>query len=497
MRQCKLETPQTIGFVAKMSSRLKLRCCTIVKNGQDARSTKNEFSCGTGILPVPKQVIENGARCELKLISCTILNNRQDACSTKTEFSCGVGILPAQRRVIENGVRCELKPIYSTILNNRQDACSTKSEFSCGVGILPAQRRVIEKSAKCELKPTAIVKQSYKGEFSRESGIETAARGLDKSKVFLIRTIACGILTVGLFSCAQTQGDRLSPEADAKPKVVATSTIIEDLTDRVAGGEVQLTGILQPGTDPHVYEPVPKDSQALEKANLILYNGYNLEPGLIRMMNAAGIKARKLAVGEVVKPLLLNKEGNTVPDPHVWGNVENVIQMVEAIRDGLIDLSPEDREKFTQNAVKLTQELKRLDSWIEQEIKTIPENKRELVTTHDAFQYYSRAYGLGSAGSLIGISTEEQPSAQTVQKLVESVKAAGVPAIFAETTINPQLIRTVAEEAGVKLAAQQLYSDSIGAPGSEGDSYVKMMSANTRAIVEALGGKYTPFEVSK
>ncbi len=84
-----------------------------------------------------------------------------------------------------------------------------------------------------------------------------------------------------------------------------------------------------------------------------------------------------------------------------------------------------------------------------------------------------------------------------MQKLVESVKAAGVPAIFAETTINPQLIRTVAEEAGVKLAPQQLYSDSIGAPGSEGDSYVKMMSANTRAIVEALGGKYTPFEASK
>ncbi|WP_445301967.1 metal ABC transporter substrate-binding protein [Microcoleus sp. N9_B4] len=394
-------------------------------------------------------------------------------------------------------ISSRLKLISSTILNNRQDACSTKSEFSGGVGILPAQTRVIENGVRCELKARAIVKQSDKGEFSGESGIETAAPGWDKSKAFWIRTIACGILTVGLFSCASTQGDRLSPEADAKPKVVATSTIIEDLTDRVAGGEIQLTGILQPGTDPHVYEPVPKDSQALEQANLILYNGYNLEPGLIRMMNAAGIKARKLAVGEVVKPLLLNKEGNTVPDPHVWGNVENVVQMVEAIRDALIELSPEDREKFRQNAVQLTEELKRLDIWIEQEIKTIPENKRELVTTHDAFQYYSHAYGLGSAGSLIGISTEEQPSAQTVQKLVESVKAAGVPAIFAETTINPQLIRTVAEEAGVKLAAQQLYSDSIGAAGSEGDSYVKMMSANTRAIVEALGGKSTPFEVSK
>jgi manganese/iron transport system substrate-binding protein len=98
------------------------------------------------------------------------------------------------------------------------------------------------------------------------------------------------------------------------------------------------------------------------------------------------------------------------------------------------------------------------------------------------------------AGTLIGISTEEQPSAQTVQRLVEAVKKAGVPTIFAETTINPALITTVAQEAGVKLAPRQLYSDSIGSPGSEGDSYIKMMESNTRTIVEALGGKYTPLQ---
>ncbi|WP_445243178.1 MULTISPECIES: metal ABC transporter substrate-binding protein [unclassified Microcoleus] len=512
----KLETPQTIGLAAKISSRLKQISSTLLNNRQDVCSTKNQFSCGVGIRPVKNgqdvcstknqfscgvgiRPVKNGQdACSTKnQFSCGVgilpVKNRQDACSTKNQFSCGTGILPVPKRPTKNQFSCGLGILP---VKNGQDARSTKNQFSCGTGILPVPKQVIDNGVRCELKPTAIVKQLDKGEFSRELGIETAP-GLDKSKAFWIRTIACGILTVGLFSCAQTQGDRLSPQADAKPKVVATSTIIEDLTDRVAGDEIQLTGILQPGTDPHVYEPVPKDSQALEQANLILYNGYNLEPGLIRMMNAAGIKARKLAVGEVVKPLLLNKEGNTVPDPHVWGNVENAVQMVEAIRDALIELSPEDREKFTQNAVKLTEELKRLDSWIEQQIKTIPENQRKLVTSHDAFQYYSRAYGLGEANSLIGISTEEQPSAQTVQKLVESVKAAGVPAIFAETTINPQLIRTVAEEAGVKLAAQQLYSDSIGTPGSEGDSYVKMMSANTRAIVEALGGKYTPFEVSK
>nr|WP_228014692.1 metal ABC transporter substrate-binding protein [Fortiea sp. LEGE XX443] len=305
------------------------------------------------------------------------------------------------------------------------------------------------------------------------------------------------VLPLALFSCTQNNANSNTAKGDDKPLVVATSTIIADLTQEVGGDEIQLKGILQPGADPHVYEPVPADSRFLEEADLILYNGYNLEPGLIKLMNAAG-KGRKVAVGEVVKPLELDKgKGEIVPDPHVWGSAENAAAMVNVIRDALLELSPKDREKFTQKAAQLTNELKQLHTWINQQIQTIPPDKRKLITTHDAFQYYARAYGIAIAGTLIGISTEEQPSAQTVKQLVESVKKTGVPAIFAETTINPTLIKTVAQEAGVKLAPQQLYSDSIGAKGSDGESYIKMMEANTRTIVEALGGKYTPFQLIK
>jgi manganese/iron transport system substrate-binding protein len=201
-------------------------------------------------------------------------------------------------------------------------------------------------------------------------------------------------------------------------------------------------------------------------------------------------------VGEVVKSLKLDKgKGKIVPDPHVWGSAENVILMVKAIKNSLIDLSPADKNKLTENADKLIDELQQLHLWILQQIQTIPPENRKLITTHDAFQYYGNAYKITIAGTLIGISTEEQPSAQTVRKLVESVKKIGVPAIFAETTINPALIKTVAEEAGVKLAPTSLYSDSIGVKGSNSDTYIKMMVANTRAIVEALGGKYTPFQL--
>jgi manganese/iron transport system substrate-binding protein len=292
--------------------------------------------------------------------------------------------------------------------------------------------------------------------------------------------------------CDLTNPNSDSSSAADAPEVVATSTILADLTEQISESEIQLTGILEPGADPHVYEPVPADTVALERADLILYNGYNLEPGLIRLMNSAGVEAEKVAVGEVASPLKV--EGHSTPDPHVWGDVQNVILMVNEIRDALIELSESDRPRFEQNAADLVAELERLDTWIAEQIATIPSENRRLVTTHDAFQYYARAYSLDVIGTLIGISTEEQPSAQTVQRLVESVRATGVPTIFAETTINPALIQTVAEEAEVELAPQQLYSDSIGAPGGEGDSYVKMMVSNTKAIVEALGGAYTPFE---
>lgn len=301
------------------------------------------------------------------------------------------------------------------------------------------------------------------------------------------------ISIVGLWisGCEATQSN--STEADSKPKVVSTSTIITDWTQQVGGDEIQLTGILKPGVDPHVYEPVPQDTQLLETADLILYNGYNLEPGLIKLIASAGANAKTFAVGEVVSPLNFNDQGKREPDPHVWGNAENAIKMVNAIRDQLIALSPEDKEEFTQNAAQLTEQLQQVNRWIKAQIQTIPANQRQLVTTHDAFQYYARAYGLEVAGTLIGISTEEQPSAQTVKRLSDAIKATNVPAIFAETTINPALIQTVAEEAGVKLAPSQLYSDSLGAPGSEADTYIKMLLTNTRTIVEALGGQYTAF----
>jgi manganese/iron transport system substrate-binding protein len=303
--------------------------------------------------------------------------------------------------------------------------------------------------------------------------------------------VGLGLLASLIASCNGPAIDAEGPDA-AKLDVVATSTMLADWTAAIGGDAIALTGILDPGADPHIYEPVPQDSIALEEADLILYNGYNLEPNLIKLITATGIQARTVPVGESVSPLDFDYEGQKVPDPHVWGDVANVIQMVELIRDELIALEPEASDRFQANAAAYIAELTALDRWIQTQIATIPPEHRQLITTHDAFQYYASAYGMTVPGTLIGISTEEQPSAQTVQQLAATIRAIGVPAIFAETTINPRLITTVATEAGVQLAPTELYSDSIGAPGSDGDSYIHMMIANTRAIVENLGGEYQP-----
>jgi manganese/iron transport system substrate-binding protein len=307
--------------------------------------------------------------------------------------------------------------------------------------------------------------------------------------------VGLGAIAAALVGCEATTSTPEATPSAANPDlldVVTTSTMITDWVDRVGGDAIDLIGILEPGADPHVYEPVPQDSIAFEEAEIIFYNGYNLEPNLVRLMESAGNDARRVAVGEIVAPLDFDDEGQSVPDPHVWGDVENVMQMVALIRDELSQLDPDNADQYAENAAALIDELEQLDRWIAAQIATIPAEQRQLITTHDAFQYYTNAYGLEAAGTLIGISTEEQPSAQTVQQLAETIRVIGVPAIFAETTINPRLINTVAEEAGVILAPTELYSDSLGAPGSEGETYINMMVSNTRAIVENLGGNYSP-----
>ncbi len=292
-------------------------------------------------------------------------------------------------------------------------------------------------------------------------------------------------------------------------KVVATSSVLCDLTKTIAANTIDLTCLVKAGTDPHVYEPTPADRKAIEDAQLVLYSGYDFEPSLIKLIEASSNSATKVAVGEaaVPKPLMgehedehgeEHTEGEThaegeEPDPHIWHDAKNGVQMVKVIQNNLAKVAPENTDLYTKNAQALTAELTQIDSWIKSQIATIPSASRKLVTTHDALGYYSAAYSIPVEGALQGISTEEKPTAARVRELTEEIKADRVPTIFAEVSANPKLIETVAKEANVKLSDQELFADGLGEPGTEGDTYSKMLIANTKAIVEGLGGQYAAF----
>lgn len=278
--------------------------------------------------------------------------------------------------------------------------------------------------------------------------------------------------------------------------MVASSSVLCDMTEQIAGNSVDLTCLIDFNQDPHTYEGTPSDRLAIERANLVVYGGLNFEPAIIRMVGATRTPAPKIPVHEraVTGLLQLQKQGETVDDPHVWHDVENGIRMVQILTSALSKLEPDRAADYAQQSQALNAELRRLDTWIAAQIRTIPANRRQLITTHDAFGYYSRAYGLNIAGTLLGLTTEEEPTAARVRQLIAAIRAAGVPTVFAELTSNDRVLRSVAAEAEVEISQNVLIADGIGAKGTPEGSYQGMLVYNTCTIVTGLGGQCTPFE---
>ena len=352
-----------------------------------------------------------------------------------------------------------------------------------------------------------------------------------------LSAIAALTLALGLIGCGgneQVNSNSGTEENSAvntsttatgeRPLVVATTSVICDLTKQVAAQTVDLKCLVDAGQDPHTYQPKPDDRKAIEQANLVLYGGYNFEPGIIKLVQASSNEAPKVAIHEVAVPKPImgeehdhghdqhkaekhddhdhdhdhEKEGKhseeKAPDPHVWHDAENGVQMVEAIRSNLEKVAPDNAQLYADNAQKVTGEIKEIDSWIKQNVATIPANQRKLVTTHDALSYYTQAYNIDYEGAVEGFSTDAEPTAARVAELSKEIKQEKVPTIFAESTNSPKLIERVAKEANVKVSEEKLYADGLGEQGTDADTYQKMLVANTKAIVDGLGGQYTAFQ---
>ncbi|BAY85038.1 periplasmic solute binding protein [Calothrix parasitica NIES-267] len=280
------------------------------------------------------------------------------------------------------------------------------------------------------------------------------------------------------------------------PKVVATTSILCDLTKQIAEKTINLTCLTPPSISSKVYQPTPADQEAINQAKLIIFNGYNLEPRLEKFILSSKNKAPKLPVAKIAvpSPLMITRNGKKVADPYVWHNAKNAVKMVDVISINLIRDIPENAEFYKSNTKKIKKQLSELDSWIKARIESIPPKKRTLVTTHDEMAYYVRAYGFKLAGTLRFISPTEQTSDTKVKLLANTLVKSQVPTIFAQPTISPELIKAVAKEAQLNISDRQLYTENLGLPGSEADTYQKMMMANTRTILEGLEGTYLRFE---
>jgi ABC-type Zn uptake system ZnuABC Zn-binding protein ZnuA len=264
-----------------------------------------------------------------------------------------------------------------------------------------------------------------------------------------------------------------------KLKVVATYSILGDLAQNVGGDHIELRTLVGPGQDTHTFEPVPADAKALTDAALVFENGLEFETWFDELYESSGSKAERIVVADGLETLEF--------DPHVWHSVANAIHMVKAIRQALMKADAANAPTYQANADKYIAELQALEAWVFDQVKTLPADRRKLVTTHDTFGYFAARYGFEVIGTILPATTEgASPSAQEVDRLVAEVKAAGVPAVFAENVSSNTLLRQVADEAGIKVVAS-LYTDALGPPGSDGDTYLKMMRYNAATIVAELG----------
>ncbi|HWV23660.1 MAG TPA: zinc ABC transporter substrate-binding protein [Thermomicrobiales bacterium] len=297
-----------------------------------------------------------------------------------------------------------------------------------------------------------------------------------------------------------------SRAADGKLNVVASFSILADWASNIGGDAVDVVSIVPPGGDTHTFDPDPETVARIADADVIFAIGAGFEGWLSRVVEASGTDAPVVEVSQGITLLTGDEEHDHDDhdhdeeddhdhdhgdhDPHIWGDVANAIAACGTIRDALVKADPDNADTYEANAKTYQDQLASLDTSIRDKVATVPEDHRKLVTSHDTFGYYAHAYGFEIIGTALGsFSTEVgDPSARDIATLIDEIKASGVPAIFAENIVNPALMESIAEGAGVELAPP-LYSDALGEPGSDGDTYIHMMEYNTTTIVEALGGK--------
>ncbi|MEM8558358.1 MAG: zinc ABC transporter substrate-binding protein [Bacteroidota bacterium] len=299
-------------------------------------------------------------------------------------------------------------------------------------------------------------------------------------------------MSLAFSACATTSGDEV-PLAERELRIVATTSMLADLAREVGGEHVTVTGLMGPGIDPHLYRPTEGNVQTMIEADLVLLNGLDLEGRMgevVQQLDRLGIPAIAIAEASIPVERLLTAEGYAGTfDPHVWMDVTRWQDVATAVGATLAEVDPTHAESYTASATAYGDALGPLDAYVRDQIATIPEDQRILITAHDAFGYFSDAYGIAVRG-LQGLSTDAEAGTADVQQLAEFVTERRIPAMFVESSISPRNIEAVqaaVRSRGFDVAVGgTLYSDALGPDGSGADTYVGMIRHNVDTMVEAL-----------
>ena len=279
----------------------------------------------------------------------------------------------------------------------------------------------------------------------------------------------------------------LAADAGTRPLRVATlNTILTEIAREVGGGGAEVVGLVAPGVDPHTFNPSPADIRAVVDADLILASGLNIEVYLDRLAADVGPRGRVVAVGDRLPAfMLITGIGvRAEKDPHWWHSIENMLAAVDVVEGEFARARPGLAAQFKANAEGYSARLRALRKWAEGEMERLPQERRHLVTSHDAFGYFARDFGF-KVHAITGPSTESEADARNVAALIDLIRSERIGAVFAESTVDPRLVGDLVRETGVRLGGT-LYADGLGPRGSGAETYDSMYRHNVRLIVDAL-----------
>lgn len=280
--------------------------------------------------------------------------------------------------------------------------------------------------------------------------------------------------------------------------VVASFSILADMVKQVGGPHVEVSSLVGPNSDAHVFDPTPSDAKRLAAAKLVVVNGLGFEGWMSRLIKSSGYKGPVLTASKGVKTIPMAKSdhghghshSHTAPDPHAWQSLLNARQYVENIRVSLSAAMPAHSADFQSRATDYLKQIDALEKSTQARIAAVPMERRRVITSHDAFGYFARAYKVNFY-PLQGLSTASEPSAADVVRIVNEIKKNKVTAIFAENISDPRVLQRVAKDTGANIGGT-LYADALSVPGTQADTYLKMFEHNVSTIVSGITAPVKP-----